>query len=89
MQNKAHNFPPYHIGNAPRRKLRGVSFFASRIFFCFAKDLCGSPNIGKRRAPALAGARRMTEGVRRAFAKLQTPAAHISLARVIENDLGI
>ena len=24
--NKAHNFPPYHIGNAPRRKPRGVSF---------------------------------------------------------------
>ena len=35
MQNKAHNFPPYHIGNAPRRKLRGVSL-SSRISFAGA-----------------------------------------------------
>ena len=35
MQNKAHNFPPYHIGNAPRRKLRGVSL-SSRISFAEA-----------------------------------------------------
>ena len=87
MQNKAHNFPPYHIGNAPRRKLRGVSFFASRISFAGAKQIASPPCllVGARRSPPCLPLRGwwqpggLTDGVKRrgAPALRARPASHI------------